>query len=175
MNDLTNTKTFSNKSDKILVAYFSWSGNTRDIANQIQKVTGGDIFEIQEVDSYSKNYNEVLARAKQEIRSGEMPELKERLATIEKYDIIFIGYPNWWNTFPAPVLTFLNEYDFKGKTIIPFCTHGGGGAGRSFREIAKQFPGANVLDGFSINGYSVNGNNNEVINWINNINKSRIN
>uniref|UniRef100_UPI003217C41C flavodoxin n=1 Tax=uncultured Draconibacterium sp. TaxID=1573823 RepID=UPI003217C41C len=154
------------ESQKVLVTYFSYSGNTREIANQIHQQIGGDIFEIQSASEYPASYNDVLARAKQEILAGVKPVLRNQIATLDDYKIIFIGYPNWWNTFPAPVLTFLSEYDFTNKTIVPFCTHGGGGTGRSINDIALQCPGATVLDGFSINGYSVGKNNREVAAWI---------
>ena len=152
---------------KYLVAYFSWSGNTRKIASQIHQLIGGDIVEIQPVNNYPDNYNDVLAIGKQEIRSGAKPELLDKLNPMDIYDRIFIGYPNWWNTFPAPVLTFLSENDFTGKTIIPFCTHGGGGIGRSIGDIKRQCPGAEIADSFSINAYSVKNSNNEVFEWIN--------
>jgi len=149
-----------------LVAYFSWSGNTRMIADQVNQFVEGDLFEIQPVNEYSKNYSEVLERGKQEIRSGEKPTLIEMPTSIEEYDMIFIGYPNWWSTFPAPILSFLSEYNFAGKTIVPFCTHGGGGIGRSVKEIAKLCHKSIVLDGFSINGYAVDSDNQEVTKWL---------
>ena len=161
------------KDDKVLVAYFSWSGNTRQVANKIHQFAGGDIFEIQPAEDYPANYNAVLNIAKQEIRSGDTPELKNKPASIEDYNIIFIGYPNWWNTFPAPVRTFLTAYNFNGKTIIPFCTHGGGGFGRSVSNIEKQCPGAIIMDEFSINGYAIN-NNMEVEEWLNYVLKKSI-
>ena len=156
-------------SDKILVAYFSYSGNTNKIARQIQNFVGGVVFEIQVANRYPAAYNDVLKRAKEEIRSGARPELENKPTGLENYDVVFIGYPNWWNTFPAPVLSFLSDYDFTGKKIIPFCTHGGGGSGRSFTDIANQCRGAEVIEGFSINGYAVNENNIEIVKWINNI------
>lgn len=154
------------KSNTILVTYFSYSGNTKKIANQIHKLIGGDMFELKPIKNYPAKYNDVLTRAKQEIRSADKPELKEKLATIEQYDIIFIGYPNWWNTFPSPVLTFLTEYNFTGKTIVPFCTHGGGGIGNSIKDIAKQCPGAKIHSEFSINSYLVNDTNPELTEWL---------
>lgn len=152
--------------DKVLVAYFSWSGNTRMIAQQIRNLTGGQIFEIAAVDDYSKVYREVVDRARQEHRNGVKPALKNELKSFPYYETVFIGYPNWCNTFPAPVLTFLSENDFAGKTIIPFCTHGGGGAGYSFADIRKQCPTSEVLDGFTINGYAVSRNNPEIEEWL---------
>lgn len=154
---------------KVLVVFFSHSGNTRKIAQQIHKQIGGNIFEIKAKNDYPVSYNDVLARAKQEIRSGDKPSLRNKLSSIDQYEIIFLGYPNWWNTFPAPVATFLSECDFNGKTIIPFCTHGGGGIGRSITDIIRENPGAKVTDSFSLNGYSVEDTNNEVSEWINDI------
>ena len=159
---------------RYLVAYFSWSGNTRKIASQIHQLVGGDMFEIQPANKYPDNYNDVLAIAKQEIRSGAKPELKDKLNSLDKFDSVFIGYPNWWNTFPAPVLTFLSENDFTGRTIIPFCTHGGGGSGRSFSDIAKICPGSVVKKGFSINGYAVSDKSTELEEYINKIKKEII-
>jgi flavodoxin len=114
---------------KILVAYFSHSGNTREIANQIHKSADGDIFEIQSVNPYPHDYDAVVEQAKQELKSGHKPALKTKMENIKSYDLGFIGYPIWWGTFPAPVKTFLSEYDFSGKTIVPFCTHEGSGLG----------------------------------------------
>ena len=152
--------------ERVLVTYFSWSGNTREVANQIHQFVGGDIFEIQPVEDYPANYNTVLDITKQEIRSGYKPELKGKPASVEEYSIIFIGYPNWWGTFPAPVLTFLSDHSFSGKTIIPFCTHGGGGIGRSVSDLAKQCDGAEIRDSFSINGNAVRNNNEKVEKWL---------
>ena len=163
------------ESEKILVAFFSRSGNTRRIAKQIHQQISGSVFEIQVVNNYPADYNDVLARAKQEILSGTKPVLNAKVQDIENYDVIFIGYPNWWNTFPAPVLSFLTEYDFDSKTIIPFCTHGGGGSGHSFSDLARLYPRAKVEYGFSINGYYVSESNQEVIRWINNIKTQYIN
>jgi flavodoxin len=150
----------------ILVAYFSISGNTRKIAKQIQMQTGGDIFEIRTMHKYPLNYNELLAQAKKEIVSGAKPSLRENITNMETYRIVFLGYPNWWNTIPAPVLTILTENDFTNKIIVPFCTHGGGGIGHSVTDIKKQLPEAKMLETFSINGSYVKETNSEVANWI---------
>ncbi|MGE0076711.1 MAG: flavodoxin [Bacteroidales bacterium] len=157
------------KENKVLIAYFSWSGNTREIANRIHKMVGGDMFEIQRADDYPTNYNAVLDIAKKEIRSESKPELKDKLAEIEKYNTIFIGYPNWWNTFPAPVTTFLSEHNFSKKTIIPFCTHGGGGIGRSISDMAKLCPEAIILNELSINGSAANSSSPAVEKWLNKV------
>lgn len=154
------------KQDNILTAYFSWSGNTQIIANKIHELVGGNLFRIQEVNEYSSNYTDVLEAAKREIRQGEKPELKENISNIEKYDIVFLGYPIWWNTFPAPVKTFLSENKFSGKTIIPFCTHGGGVTEHSISDIIKLCPKAEDIEALAINGNAVNKSNNTIKDWL---------
>ena len=151
---------------KILIAYFSYSGNTREIANQIHKIVGGDIFEIQTVEPYPKNYDAVVKQARQELGSDYKPALKTKVDNIKSYDVIFIGYPNWCSTIPAPVKTFLSEYDFSGKTIAPFCTHGGGGLARSVTDISKLCPKSTLLDSFAIPGSDVKTAQNEVSEWL---------
>jgi flavodoxin len=113
--------------DKVLVAYFSHSGNTREIAVQIHKSVGGAVFEIQSVEPYPDDYDAVVQRARQELDSDHRPALRTRVEDIKPYDFIFVGYPNWWGTVPAPVRAFLLEYYFSGKNIVPFCTHEGSG------------------------------------------------
>ena len=151
---------------KILVAYFSYSGNTREIANQIHKIVGGDIFEIQSVKPYPTDYDAVVKQARQELASGYKPVLKTKVDNIKSYDVIFIGYPNWCSTIPAPVKTFLLEYDFSGKTVVPFCTHGGGGLGRSVKDISRLCPKSTLLDSFAILGTNVKTAQNEVSEWL---------
>ena len=140
---------------KILVAYFSRSGNTREIASQIQKSADGDIFEVQAVKPYPSDYDAVVKQARQELESGYKPALKTKIENIKSYDLVFIGYPIWWSTFPAPVKTFLSENDLSGKTIVPFCTHEGSGLGRRAMDISKLYPKSTVLDGIAIRGKDV--------------------
>ncbi len=151
---------------KILVAYFSHSGNTREIAEQIHKSVGGDIFEIQAVKTYPDDYDAVVEQAKQELNSGYKPALKTRIEDITSYDVVFIGFPIWWSTFPAPVKTFLSEYEFSGKTIVPFCTHEGSGLGRSVSDISRLCPKSTVLDGIAIRGSDVRTAHNKVSEWL---------
>lgn len=109
------------KSDiKVLVAYFSYSGTTKNIANSISEKTGGDLFEIIPQDDYSNVYME----SNSEIRGNERPALTDTVKNMEEYDIVFVGYPVWWHATPAPINTFLESYDLTGKLIIPFCTSG---------------------------------------------------
>ncbi len=153
-------------SKKILVAYFSHSGNTRVIAEQIHKTAGGDIFEIQPVKPYPADYDAVVAQARQELDSGYRPELKTKVGDIKQYDVVFIGYPNWWSTIPAPVRVFLTEYDLSGKTIVSFCTHGGGGLGHSVSDISKLCPKSKMLETLAVPGTSVKTAQGKVSDWL---------
>ena len=137
---------------KVLIAYFSYSGNTRAVADSIREKAAGDIFEIKPVKSYPAEYTAVVQEAKKELNDGYRPDLAAGVQDMGAYDIVFIGYPNWWSTMPMGVFSFLEAYDFSGKTIIPFCTHGGGGLGRSERDIKKLCPRATVLRGLAIRG-----------------------
>jgi len=150
----------------ILVAYFSHSGNTKEVANQIHKIVNSDIFEIQSVKSYPRDYDAVVKLARQELDSGYKPELKTKIKDIKSYDVAFIGYPNWWGTVPAPVKTFLSEYDLSSKTILPFCTHEGSGLGRSIADISKLYPKSNLLDGVAIRGSEVKTAQNKISAWL---------
>ena len=109
---------------KILIAYFSWSGNTRGIAQEIQRETGADIFEISPVEPYSSDYNTVLMEAQEDQHKQARPELSGHVENMDEYDTILLGYPNWWASIPIPITSFLEEYDLSGKRIIPFCSHG---------------------------------------------------
>jgi flavodoxin len=127
-------------------------GNTERVAEFVQKAVGGDLFEIDTVREYSKDYMTCTEEAKTELREGARPELKKYLDSVDQYDTIFVGYPNWWGTMPMVCYTFLESYDFTGKRIIPFCTNEGSGMGSSVRFIKKLCPGATVEDGISIHG-----------------------
>lgn len=135
----------------VLIAYFSWGGNTRGIAEEIQRQTGADLFEIQLVEPYSTDYNTVLEQAQQDQNEQARPELSTHVENMEQYDTIILGYPNWWASIPMPIASFLEEYDFTGKTILPFCSHGGGGLGQSQTAIAKLVPDAIMVEGLAIN------------------------
>ena len=151
---------------QILVAYFSHSGNTREMANQIHGSVGGHIFEVKAIKPYPDDYDAVVEQARQELNSGDKPALKTKVEGIESYDLVFIGYPIWWGTFPAPVKTFLSEYDFSGKTIVPFCTHEGSGLGRSPADISKLCPKSTLQDGLAIWRKNVKTAQNDVSEWV---------
>ena len=135
-----------------LIVYYSRSGNTRGIAHLIQQQVGGTIHEIQPAVPYPSSYDAVVDQAGEEIQAGYKPPLKTKLDHIKSYDTVFVGSPNWWNTIAPPVATFLSEYDLSGKTVVPFCTHGGGGLGRIGRDIAVLCPHSTVLTSFEIYG-----------------------
>lgn len=134
----------------ILIAYFSWSGNTEGIAQEIQSRTGGTLFEITPVTPYSDDYNTVLEEAQRDQNRQARPELASHVENMEQYDTVLIGYPNWWASIPMPVASFLEEYDFSGKTVIPFCSHGGGRFGQSLTAITKLVPDAVMGEPLSI-------------------------
>lgn len=136
---------------KALVAYYSHSGTTKKVAEQIHKVIEGDLFEIQEATPYPRDYNTVVNQAKREIANGYRPALKGKIPNISDYDIIILGSPNWWSTIAPPVATFLTKANFSGQIIAPFITHGGGGVGCTISDIRKLCSGANVLEGFDAN------------------------
>lgn len=135
---------------KILIAYFSWSGNTRGIARKIQKMTGADLFEVKPVTPYSSDYNTVLDQAQRDQHIQARPEIAGHVEKMAQYDTIMLGYPNWWASIPMPVASFLEAYDFAGKTIIPFCSHGGGRLGQSLTTIAKLAPKAVLGESLSV-------------------------
>ncbi len=156
------------KDAKVLVAYFSWSGNTKVIAEEIRSVTGGDLFEIKAQNPYPEEYQACTEQAKQEKESNARPALTGKVVNMADYDVVFVGYPNWWGTMPMPVLTFLESYDFAGKTVVPFCTHGGGGEQNCFSDFRKVFANtkATVGDGFLCSGGSVSSAKSRVASWI---------
>jgi flavodoxin len=135
---------------KILIAYFSHTGNTANMANLIQGNVGGDLFEITTIDAYPDDYDTCVAQAKQEKADGYRPALAAEVIDMDSYDIVFIGYPIWISTMPMAVFSFCESYDFSGKTIIPFCSYGGGGAGSSYKDMKALCPDSTFLDGKSI-------------------------
>ncbi len=150
----------------ILIAYFSWSGNTQGIAEEIQRQTGADLFEIQLVEPYSSDYSTVLDRAQQDQNEQARPELSTHVENMEQYDTIILGYPNWWASIPMPIASFLEEYDFSGKTIQPFCSRGGGGLGQSQTAIAKLVPDAVMAEGLAIHYSGGPGMADDVVAWL---------
>lgn len=138
---------------KTLVAYYSRSGNTAELAKLIQTATDADIFEIKTAtaDYYPAEYTPMTQVAKKEIEDGTLPPINEA-PDLAQYDTVFVGTPIWWGTMASPVRTFLTNNSMSGKTVVPFATHGGGGAGTSFADIEKLSAGATVKQGYAVYG-----------------------
>jgi len=166
----------SNEGQNILIAYFSYgenaplpddvdasssasiqlredgsiTGNTGILADMIAQATGGDLFSIRTVEQYPDNYDDTLDVGQSEKHDGTYPELATHIENLDSYDTIFLGFPNWWYGMPMVIYSFLEEYDFSGKTIIPFVTSGGSGFSDAISEIESAEPNAVVLDGLAI-------------------------
>ena len=158
--------TITMKKVSALSAYFSHSGNTREIANQIHESVGGDLFEIVSVDPYPADYDAVVEQARKELDKDYRPKLKTNVENMDTYTVVFVGYPNWWGTIPRPVATFLSKYDFSGKTIVPFCTHEGSALGRSVADIKGLCPQSTILAGLAVRGSDVKNPRNKVSGWL---------
>ena len=173
LNENTNTSEENNtettKTGKVLVLYFSQSGNTEAVANIIHNEVGGDIVKLETVQTYPSDYNELVDYAQKEQKQKARPELKTKINNIDQYDTIFLGYPNWWADMPMPLYTFLNEYDLSGKTIAPFITHGGSGLSGTPDKIKKEEPNATVTDGLAVSGSSAKNSQSTVKNWLSKI------
>ena len=151
---------------KVLVAYFSWSGNTKSVAEKIHSQVGGDIFRIEPVTPYPSDYNETAyGIAKEQKDKGIHPPIKN--TDVSSYDVIFVGTPAWWYTMAPPVMTFLSENNFEGKTIVPFVTHGGGGGYTIDKDMANLAKGAKVLSPFVVYGKGGASVDKDLAEWIN--------
>ena len=142
------------------------TGNTEIVAGMIQKLTGADIFKLEQKQPYAADYNECIQQAREDQNRNARPELKEYPDSLEEYDVIYLGYPNYWSTMPMAVFTFLEHFNFSGKVIKPFCTHEGSGMGSSVEDIRKLCPTARVKSGLAIQGGSVSHSQKEVENWV---------
>ncbi len=140
-------------------------GNTEIAAEIISSIIEADIFEIVADKKYPIKYDDCIEIAKKELRENSRPKLKDNI-DIKEYDIIFVGYSNWWGTMPMPVWTFLEEKDFTNKKVLPFCTHEGSGLGKSESDIKKLTGGAEVLKGLAINGSEVNNSEKQIKKWL---------
>jgi len=132
--------------NRILVIYYSLTGNTKSIAAMIQKKTGGDVFEIETVRTYPPEYSATTEEAKRELQTGDLPALKKNPPDMSSYDLILVGSPVWWYTVSTPVMSFLRQADFAGRKVSAFCTHEGG-IGKFFPCFKEQAKNAVVLEG----------------------------
>ena len=150
-----------------LVVYFSWSGNTENVAKAIQSQTDSDIFEIVPATPYSDDYNTVLDVAREEQRSNARPAISGSIENIEQYDVIYVGFPNWWGDMPMILYTFFDTYDLSGKTVALFCTSGGSGLSGTVNEVKSLEPNATVTQGLHIGSGSSSNPDNAVSEWLN--------
>lgn len=141
-------------------------GNTETAAGILQKLTGADIFKLQPMQEYSKDYNECIAEAQADQRRSARPELKAYPESLDGYDTVYLGFPNYWGTMPMAVFTFLEHFDFTGKTVFPFCTHEGSGMGHSESDIKRLCPSAEVKKGLALQGGNVQNSEAVIMKWL---------
>lgn len=162
---------------KVLIVFFSHAGenyavgnvkvgNTKLVADEIQKLTGGDEFEIVAEKSYDMPYDPLTKLAKEEQENNEKPAFKGEVKNLDKYDTVFIGGPIWWGTYPQVMFTFFDKYDLNGKTIIPFSTHEGSGLGNVVSDLKKLYPQASFKQAFSIYGHETRKDLSKVDKWL---------
>lgn len=142
------------------------TGNTEIAAGIVCELTGADLFKLKPARPYSSDYNTCIAEAKEDQRRNARPELRQYPETVEGYNTIYLGYPNYWGTMPMAVFTFLEHFDFSGKAIFPFCTHEGSGMGASEQDIRRLCPGARVKRGLALHGGSVGGSREIIKSWL---------
>lgn len=156
----------ANSGASIVVKNKDVLGNMQYMAMTIQEAIGGGLFRIETTEEYPLEHETLVNQAKEEQNEDARPELATHIENVEQYNIIFLGYPNWWGDMPQPLYTFLEEYDFSGKTIIPFNSHGGSGFSNTIEEIKKLQPNATVKDdGLSISRNDVADSEQEITDW----------
>lgn len=138
------------KTNRLLVLYYSENGTTKAVAEELQKQLGADIEAIEAVEPYSGDFQATIERCNKERESGQTPALKALQLNIADYDTIYLGYPIWFGTYAMPIATLVKEHDFEGKTIIPFCTFGSGGLNTSTANLEKALPKAKILKGYGV-------------------------
>lgn len=142
------------------------TGNTGVMAHMIAEASGGELFSIRTAEPYPDNYNDTIDVGENEKNNGIHPELSTHIENLDQYDTVFVGFPNWWYGMPMVMYSFFDEYDFSGKTVIPFCTSGGSAFSDAIEEIKDMEPDADVLDGLHIGGSSVTDAESRVNEWV---------
>lgn len=137
---------------KVLIVYLSRTNNTEAVAKIIQQQVGGTLVELELVNPYPEDYQEIVAQVDQENETDFLPELKTEVDNIDQYEMVFVGFPTWDMQLPPPMKSFLTQYDLSGKTIVPFNTNAGYGIGSSFDKVEELCPNSTVLEGFSTRG-----------------------
>lgn len=149
-----------------LVVYFSRTGNTAAVAEEIREQIGANAFEIVPVEAYSEDYDTVTVVAQEEQNNNARPEIRDRIDNLDQYDTVYVGYPIWWGDMPMILYTFFDTYDFSGKTIRPFCTSGGSGLSQTVEAIRDLEPDATVTEGLHIRDAEDNQMPSEVTAWL---------
>lgn len=140
------------KDKKVLIVYLSRTKNTKALAKLIHQKVGGDLVSLELVNPYPEHYQTTVDQVANENATGILPPLKTRIDSIEKYDVVFLGFPTWGMQLPPPMKSFLNQYNLGGKTVIPFNTNAGYGIGSSFETVKQLCPNSKTLEGFSTKG-----------------------
>lgn len=157
----------SSGNSSTLIVYFSHSGNTDRLAKMLQKGTGADMFRVVPVEAYPTSYHAVIDQAKKEQQANARPALKTlKVEKLDKYNTVFVGYPNWWGTMPMCMFTFLENNDLSGKKLVPFVTHEGSAFGSSLDDLKRLAPNAKLQTGIEVRGGQVGDSENEVANWL---------
>ncbi|MCR0265643.1 NAD(P)H-dependent oxidoreductase [[Clostridium] innocuum] len=168
-NNPSNSSASTETGSKSLVVYFSWSGNTENVAKSIQSQTDSDIFEIVPATPYSDDYEAVVDLAQEEQRNDARPAISGSIENIEQYDVVYVGFPNWWGDMPMILYTFFDTYDLSGRSVAMFCTSGGSGLSGTVNEVKSLEPDATVTEGLHISSGSSSNPDNAVSEWLNNI------
>ena len=155
--------------ERVLVVYYSWSGNTRKAAEYIAEHTGGTLLEITPAKPYPSDYNACVKQAKDEVQQEQTPAIKPAGIDLTKYDAIFVGTPNWWSSIAPPVRTFLTKQNFTGKKVALFVTHGSGGMARCEKDAAELLSKATVLKGGAFPGATIGDSKQAVTDWVDSI------
>lgn len=151
---------------RILISYFSRSGNTEKVAQEIERQTGGTLFEIVPEEPYPDDYDETVERFRRERDEDARPEVAGTVEGMDSYDIVFVGFPIWGGDIPYVVRTFLEQYDLDGKTVVPFCTHGGSRFGSSLGTLEGLCPDSEILEGYEVSGSSAGNVEDEISDWL---------
>lgn len=149
-----------------LIVYFSWSGNTRQVAEAIQAQTGADVFELVPAAPYPGDYDETVDIGQQEKREGVRPEFQGEVPDLGAYDRVFVGFPNWWGDMPMILYTFFDTYDLSGKTIAPFVTSSSSGFSGTRSAMQELEPGAQLTDGLDIKERDLDSATQSVTAWL---------
>lgn len=154
---------------KVLVAYFSRSGNTRVVAGLLQRAQQADLFEIRLANAYPEDYLKTVEQARQERDSSIEPELATHVANMPNYDVVFLGFPIWGETTPPVIRSFLSTHDLADKIVVPFITHGGYGVGSSYQVLARHAPKAVLREGFEMQADQERKTMEQVNDWFNSL------